>query len=307
MEQCFSFDDVLMIPEESHVLPSEAKLKTNLTRKIQLNIPLISAAMDTVTGTKMAIALALAGGIGVIHRNLPIEIQAEKVKLVKAFDLESKYDNASLDEHRKLRVAAAVGTSEADIARTEKLLAAGVDAIVVDTAHGHSAKVKKVIIEIKKLLSSQSLIVGNVATLAAADYLIEAGVDAVKVGIGPGSICTTRIIAGIGIPQFSAIQNVAKACSSSGVCLIADGGIKSSGDIAKAIGAGAHTVMIGSLFAGTDESLGELVEHNGKQYKSYRGMGSMSAIKDGSYERYFQSDKVSSGKLYILSGNPPTL
>ncbi|MDZ5761750.1 Inosine-5'-monophosphate dehydrogenase [Candidatus Cyrtobacter comes] len=298
IERHLSFDDVLLVPQESNILPNEVSLKTKLTKNITLNIPIMSAAMDTVTDSNMAIAVALSGGIGTIHRNFAIEEQSQQVMMVKQFQVNhNEHQDALLDNSERLRVAAAIGTSNDDIVRAEKLIEAGADVIVVDTAHGHSTKVLKIIKTIKEVLGNIAIIAGNIATESAAYYLIEAGVEAVKVGIGPGSICTTRIISGVGVPQFSAIQAVAKACTASNVTLIADGGIKGSGDIAKAIGAGADLVMIGSLLAGTDESPGNIIDIDGKKYKYYRGMGSLGAIKAGAHDRYSQSDKVKSGKF----------
>lgn len=284
-----SFDDVLIVPAKSNVLPNETDLSTTLTQKIKLNIPLISAAMDTVTESQMAIAMAMLGGIGVLHRNLTIQEQANEVNKVKNFNFDSSSNpNASVDNKGRLIVAAAIGTAKEDILRAEKLIESEVDAIVIDTAHGHSYKVMSMIEEIQKLVNNQSIIAGNIATKEAAIDLINLGVDAVKVGIGAGSICTTRIISGIGVPQFAAIRDVAEVCINSNICLIADGGIRNSGDVAKAIAAGADSIMIGSLFAGMDESPGEIITAQGEKYKRYRGMGSIGAMKAGSSDRYFQ-------------------
>ncbi|MBX3456330.1 IMP dehydrogenase [Ferrovibrio sp.] len=405
--EAYTFDDVLLQPGASEVLPSQVDTRTRLTRSIQLNIPLISSAMDTVTEARMAIAMAQAGGIGVIHKNLTIEEQAREVAVVKKFesgmvinpltimpdatladalammerygihgipvtegergklvgiltnrdvrfatdmsqpvrelmtkdrlvtvregvrmeeakrllhqariekllvvddqghcvglitvkDIEKaqKYPNAAKDEQGRLRVAAATSVGEDGLARAEALIAAGVDVLVVDTAHGHSAGVLRTISEIKKRSNSTQVMGGNVATAEGAQALIDAGVDAVKVGIGPGSICTTRIVAGVGVPQLTAVLDAVSVSQKANVPVIADGGIKFSGDVAKAIAAGADCCMIGSLLAGTDEAPGEVFLYQGRSYKSYRGMGSIGAMGRGSADRYFQqevSDKL---------------
>ncbi len=403
-----TYDDVLLVPAYSEVLPREVNLKTNFTRNIELNIPIVSAAMDTVTDAKMAIAMAQEGGIGVIHKNMTIEQQAKEVykvkraengmiinpitieedavvadalflmkenhiggipvvrdknKLVgivsnrdlrferklnrpirdvmtkdnlittteltdfeKAADILQEYKieklpvidnngclvglitykdiikikarpNASKDSRGRLRVAAAVGVTSDSIERVQALYDMGVDAIVVDTAHGHS----KGVIEMVKILKTQfpelEMVVGNVATAEAALDLVKAGADAIKVGIGPGSICTTRIVAGVGYPQLSAVINVAKALKNTGVPVIADGGIRYSGDIVKAIVAGGNTVMLGSLFAGVDEAPGETIIFEGRKFKTYRGMGSVEAMQQGSKDRYFQDAEDDIKKL----------
>ncbi len=410
MEACYSFDDILLLPAYSNILPCDADTKTYLTNSIELNIPLISSAMDTVTESGFAIAIAQHGGIGCIHKNLSIDEQVLEVRRVKKYeswivynpitispdktvaeaislmrehnysgipvvdqrklvgiltnrdvrfiedqnmnvkvsevmtkdklvtvreqgvnsasamkllhenriekllvvdenscciglitvkDIEkyNRYPNSCKDSKGRLRVAAAIGTGKKDgIDRCEALIGEEVDVVVVDTAHGHSENVINTIREIKKMYPNTQLIGGNIVTKEAAEALIDAGVDAVKVGIGPGSICTTRIVTGVGVPQFSAIKNVAEACRARNVRLIADGGVKYSGDVAKAIAAGADSVMIGSIFAGTDESPGEIIMYKGRAYKGYRGMGSISAMKRGSASRYFQ-DKDSKLKL----------
>ncbi|MDG7052798.1 MAG: IMP dehydrogenase [Wolbachia endosymbiont of Alcedoecus sp.] len=410
MEACYSFDDILLLPAHSNILLCDADTKTYLTNSIELNIPLISSAMDTVTESDFAIAIAQHGGIGCIHKNLSIDEQVSEVRRVKKYeswivynpitispdktvaeaislmkehnysgipvvdqfklvgiltnrdvrfiedqnmgvkvsevmtkdklitvreqevdsasamkllhenriekllvvdenscciglitvkDIEkyNRYPNSCKDSKGRLRVAAAVGTGKKDsIERCEALIGEEIDVIVVDTAHGHSENVISTIREIKAMYPNTQLVGGNIATKEAAEVLIDAGVDAVKVGIGPGSICTTRIVTGVGVPQFSAIQSVAEVCKARKVRLIADGGIKYSGDVAKAIAAGADSVMIGSLFAGTDESPGEIIMYKGRAYKGYRGMGSISAMKRGSASRYFQ-DKDSKLKL----------
>ena len=399
LEQGLTYDDVLLVPAYSEVLPRDVKLNTKFTRNINLNIPIISAAMDTVTESQMAIAMAREGGIGVLHKNMTIAEQADKVRIVKraesgmildpvtmtkaasvgdAKDYMSRYkiggipivdeegklegivtnrdlrfekdllrpitqvmttENlitvtqgtslaeaedilqhhkieklpvvddqyilvglitfrditnhtdkpiANKDSYGRLRVAAAVGVTGDVIDRTRALVEVDVDAIVIDTAHGHTKGVVTVLKEVKKNFPTLDVVVGNIATAAAAKYLVENGADAVKVGIGPGSICTTRIIAGVGYPQLSAVLAVADAIKGSGVPVIADGGIRYTGDIPKAIAAGADSVMLGSLLAGTKESPGETIIYEGRKFKSYRGMGSVEAMKKGSKDRYFQ-------------------
>ena len=282
-----TYDDVLLLPDASDVVPSEVDTKTRLTQKISLEIPLVSSAMDTVTESEMAIAMAKAGGIGIIHRNLPIEEQVKNVKAVKPHGI----------------VGAAVGVGDDGFARATALIEAGVDVVVVDTAHGHHRAVLDSIARIKKEFPNIQIIGGNVATRAGAQALINAGADAVKVGVGPGSICTTRVVAGVGVPQITAIMEAHKACVKAGIPLIADGGLQYSGDIAKAIVAGADSVMLGSLLAGCDESPGELVEVGGKKFKAYRGMGSLGAMqsrgdkKSYSKDRYMQDDVLAEDKL----------
>ncbi|WP_258360483.1 IMP dehydrogenase [Moorella sulfitireducens (nom. illeg.)] len=395
-----TFDDVLLLPGESEVLPREVDISSNFTRHIRLNTPLVSAAMDTVTEARMAISMAREGGIGVIHKNMSIDRQAKEVDRVKRSehgvitdpmsltpdhrvrdavalmehyhisgvpitvngklvgiitnrdirfeenydrpiaevmtrenlvtapvgttlseamailrrykieklplvdedynlkglitikDIEKtrKYPQASKDEKGRLRVAAAVGTGADTMARVEALVGSGVDAIVVDTAHGQARSVLETVRRIKAAFPGIELVAGNVATAEGARALCEAGVDAVKVGVGPGSICTTRVIAGIGVPQITAIIECARATAPFGVPIIADGGIKYSGDVTKALAAGASTVMIGSLLAGTEESPGEIEIFQGRSFKSYRGMGSLAAMKEGSKDRYFQEE-----------------
>ena len=403
-----SFDDVLIKPAQSSVLPNEATTLTNITKNIKLAIPLISSAMDTVTEYKVAISMAQSGGLGIIHKNMSIQEQADQVKWVKRYetgmvvnpvtispnktlldalnlmkaenisgipvvedssnklvgiltnrdvrfatddtqlikelmtsknlitvndavntteaknllhkhrieklivvdneyrctglitvkDIEKSqlYPNATKDNKGSLRVGAAIGVGDEAIKRAEQLILAGVDVLVVDTAHGHSDKVLSTVQKIKKI-TKVDIIAGNVATKEATKALIDAGADCVKVGIGPGSICTTRIVAGIGVPQFSAILECAVEAKKAGIAVIGDGGIKYSGDIAKAIGAGAKAVMVGSLFAGTDESPGEVYLFKGRSYKSYRGMGSIGAMARGSADRYFQEEIKETMKL----------
>ena len=408
IQKALTFDDVLLLPAHSRVLPRDVSLKTRLTRKLQLNMPLVSAAMDTVTEARLAIAIAQEGGIGIIHKNLPPKAQAAEVAKVKRFESgvvrdpvtvppempvrevialqrerkisgfpvvkggkvvgivtnrdlrfetqldqpvknimtpqkklvtvregasrqeakelmhqhrlervlvvdedfqlkglvtvqdilkESEHPNACKDSHGKLRAGAAVGVGEGTEERVEALIEAGADVLVVDTAHGHAQGVLDRVQWIKKSFKNIEVIGGNVGTGDGAKALVDHGADGVKVGIGPGSICTTRIVAGVGVPQITAIQNVAAALERSGVPLIADGGIRYSGDIAKALGAGAHTVMLGSLFAGTDESPGEIELFQGRSYKSYRGMGSLGAMQKGAADRYFQDSEMNVDKL----------
>ncbi len=412
-----TFDDILLEPAASEVLPANTKTETQLTKSIKLGIPLVSAAMDTVTESSLAIAMAQAGGIGVIHKNFDVAEQASEVKKVKKFesgmvvnpvtidpnatladaqhlmdhhgfsgfpvvknksgklvgiltnrdvrfaidpnqkvselmaqdsknkplvtvnegvaleeakrllhkhrieklvvvddnfscvglitvkDMEKaqKFPNACKDEKGRLRVAAATGVGDAGFERAEALLESEVDIIVVDTAHGHSSRVLASVEKIKKLSNYTQVLAGNVATADGAKALIDAGADSVKVGIGPGTICTTRMIAGVGVPQFTAIMETSKVCNKLGVPIIADGGVKYSGDIAKAIAAGADCVMIGSLFAGTEESPGEVFLYQGRSYKSYRGMGSLGAMARGSADRYFQ-EEIASNQKFVPEG-----
>jgi IMP dehydrogenase len=275
IKESLTFDDVLMLPRFSNVLPTETNITLNLTKKINLKVPFLSSAMDTVTESDMAIAIGQAGGIGVIHRNLKIKKQSDEVKKVKK---------------NNLFVGAAIGTNEEDIERAKSLLDYGVDLIVIDTAHGHSAKVLKILSKLKKISKQTTICVGNIATGEAARQLYNSGADIIKVGIGPGSICTTRMVAGIGVPQISAIMEVKKALLKKKIKIISDGGIKFSGDIAKALAAGADGIMMGSIFAGTDESPGKKFKIKGKIYKHYRGMGSIGAMSSGSANRYFQKN-----------------
>ncbi|MBI0408877.1 MAG: IMP dehydrogenase [Nitrosomonadaceae bacterium] len=408
VQKALTFDDVLLLPAHSVVLPRDVKLATKLTRSISLNIPLVSAAMDTVTESRLAIVLAQEGGIGIIHKNMPTESQAAHVTKVKRFEsgvvkdpitippsmtvrevlnltrhhkisglpvvegskvvgivtnrdlrfetnldqpirdimtpkdrlvtvkegtsreeamallhqhrLErvlvvnssfelcglitvkdiiktSEHPNACKDDLGRLRVGAAIGVGEGSDERAEALAEAGVDVLVVDTAHGHSQSVLERVQWVKKRFPHIQVIGGNIATAVAAKALVDHGADGVKVGIGPGSICTTRIVAGVGVPQITAIQNVAAALSGTGVPMIADGGIRYSGDIAKAIAAGANSVMLGGLFAGTEESPGDIELFQGRSYKTYRGMGSLSAMQQGSSDRYFQQAERDAEKL----------
>ncbi|HEP3349282.1 TPA: IMP dehydrogenase [Streptococcus pyogenes] len=410
LKKGYTFDDVLLIPAESHVLPNEVDLKTKLADNLTLNIPIITAAMDTVTGSKMAIAIARAGGLGVIHKNMSITEQAEEVRKVKrsengviidpffltpehkvseaeelmqryrisgvpivetlanrklvgiitnrdmrfisdynapisehmtsehlvtaavGTDLETaerilhehrieklplvdnsgrlsglitikdiekviEFPHAAKDEFGRLLVAAAVGVTSDTFERAEALFEAGADAIVIDTAHGHSAGVLRKIAEIRAHFPNRTLIAGNIATAEGARALYDAGVDVVKVGIGPGSICTTRVVAGVGVPQVTAIYDAAAVAREYGKTIIADGGIKYSGDIVKALAAGGNAVMLGSMFAGTDEAPGGTEIYQGRKFKTYRGMGSIAAMKKGSSDRYFQGSVNEANKL----------
>lgn len=294
-----TFDDVLLIPAESHVLPNEVKLDTKLAPNLQLHIPLISAGMDTVTEGNMAIAMAENGGLGVIHKNLSIEAQVEEVKKAKRKTVDPNLPHPAVDDQGRLLAAAAVGVTSDTFERAESLLEAGADAIVIDTAHGHSAGVLRKIKEIREHFPNATLIAGNVATGEGTAALFDAGVDVVKVGIGPGSICTTRIVAGVGVPQITAIYDAASVAQKYGKKIIADGGIKYSGDVVKALAAGGNAVMLGSMFSGTTEAPGAIFTNEGKQFKSYRGMGSVGAMSQqhGSSDRYFQGGVNEANKL----------
>ena len=275
IKEALTFDDILLLPKYSNVLPSNTNISLNLTKKIFLKVPFLTSAMDTVTESKMAIAIAREGGLGIIHRNLDIKRQSNEVKKVK---------------DKKLLVGAAIGTNLDDLDRARSLALEGVDLIVIDTAHGHSEKVLKTLVKVKKIIKNTPICVGNVATGEAAKKLYNFGADIIKVGIGPGSICTTRMVAGIGVPQISAIMDVKKSLDKKKIKIISDGGIKFSGDIAKAFAAGADAIMMGSIFAGTDESPGKKFRNKGKIYKHYRGMGSIGAMSSGSANRYFQKN-----------------
>lgn len=294
-----TFDDVLLIPAESHILPNEVNLTTELTPNLKLHIPLISSGMDTVTESKMAIAMAENGGLGVIHKNLSIAAQVDEVVIVKSKKIDPNLPHPSVDKNNRLLVAAAVGITSDTFERANSLIDAGVDAIVVDTAHGHSAGVLRKIAEIRKHFPKVTLIAGNVATQTGAEALFEAGVDVVKVGIGPGSICTTRVVAGVGVPQITAIFDAAQAAKKYNKTIIADGGIKYSGDVVKALAAGGNAVMLGSMLSGTTEAPGTIFVNEGKKYKSYRGMGSIGAMSQqhGSSDRYFQGGVNEANKL----------
>ncbi len=282
IKEALTFDDVLMLPRYSNVLPNNTNIETSLTNKIKLKVPFLSSAMDTVTESNMAIAIAQLGGIGIIHRNLNITNQSKEVIKVKRQNLLS---------------GAAIGTSNEDLERARSLLDSGVDLIVIDTAHGHSKNVIDILAKIKKISRDTPICVGNIATGEAAKNLFNSGANIIKVGIGPGSICTTRMVAGIGVPQISAIMEVKKSLNKKKVRIISDGGIKFSGDIAKALAAGADAIMMGSIFAGTDESPGKKFKINGKFYKKYRGMGSIGAMSSGSANRYFQKNYKDKSKF----------
>ena len=287
IKEALTFDDVTLVPKYSEILPSEVDTSIKLTQFLKLKVPLLSSAMDTVTESKMAIAIARSGGLGIIHRNLDIKKQVSEIKKVKK---------------QKLLVGAAVGAGPNEFERAEAISRENLDMIVVDTAHGHTKKVSEIIRFIKKIKNKKTaLCAGNIATPDAAKFLLKLGVDVIKVGIGPGSICTTRLVAGIGVPQLSAILNVRKGIKKKDVKIISDGGIKYSGDLAKAFAAGADAVMIGSLFAGTDETPGKLIKRNGKLFKSFRGMGSVGAMNKGSADRYFQKKQKDTSK-YVPEG-----
>ncbi len=294
-----TFDDVLLIPAESHVLPNEVDLSTQLADNLKLHIPLISAGMDTVTEGPMAIAMALQGGLGVVHKNMSIQAQAGEVANVKSVVVPASATKAAVDDQNRLLCAAAVGVTSDTFERAEALLKAGADAIVIDTAHGHSAGVLRKVKEIREHFPDVTLIAGNVATGEATAALFDAGVDVVKVGIGPGSICTTRVVAGVGVPQITAIYDAATVAREYGKPIIADGGIKYSGDVVKALAAGGNAVMLGSMLSGTTEAPGEVFEDQGKKYKAYRGMGSVGAMAQahGSSDRYFQGGVNEANKL----------
>ncbi len=286
INEALTFDDVTLTPQYSKVLPSDVSTKTYLSKNLHLDIPIISSAMDTVTESKMAIAIAREGGIGVIHRNLSIDRQIKEIQKVKS---------------KGLKVGAAVGTNESEFSRVKNIIKLGVDLIVVDTAHGHSQKVADIIMKINKIKTKKTtLCAGNIATANAAKFLCKLGVDLIKVGIGPGSICTTRLVAGIGVPQLSALLDVKKGLKKN-VKMISDGGIKFSGDIAKALAAGADAVMVGSLLAGTSEAPGKIIKKKGKLFKVFRGMGSVGAMNKGSADRYFQKKQKDKSK-YVPEG-----
>jgi len=288
IKEALTFDDVTLAPSYSEILPSETSTSIKLSKYLSLKIPIMSSAMDTVTEGKMAIALGEKGGIGIIHRNLSVKKQIQEIRKTKS---------------KNLLVGAAVGANSDEHKRAEQILKENLDLIVVDTAHAHSKKVSNIIKKIIKIKPKKTaLCAGNIATKEAAKFLIKLGVDIIKVGIGPGSICTTRLVAGIGVPQLSAILNVRKGLkNNSRVSIIADGGIKFSGDIAKALAAGADAVMVGSLFAGTDQAPGKIIKKNGKYFKSFRGMGSIGAMNKGSADRYFQTKQKNASK-YVPEG-----
>ncbi len=291
----YTFDDLLLVPSYSEVVPIQVKLETKLTKKITLSIPVLSAAMDTVTESKMAIALAKLGGLGIIHKNMSIEDQVNDILAVKNASFTE--EDATKDELGKLRVGAAVGVSKNTLERIDALVLAGVDIIAVDSAHGQSKGVIDTIRSIRAKYPDLDIIGGNIVTAQAAIDLIYAGATCLKVGVGPGSICTTRVVAGVGVPQLSAINDVYSVTKQYKIGIIADGGIKLSGDIPKALAAGADCVMLGSLLAGCSESPGEIFIQDGIQYKTYIGMGSLTAMQRGSSDRYFQGGVKELNKL----------
>ncbi len=298
LQEGYTFDDVLLVPAYSTVVPAEVKLGTRLTDKIHLNIPVTSAAMDTVTEDRMATKLALLGGLGFIHKNMGIEEQANMVKLVKEAVIADEYkETAAVDADGRLLVGAAVSVADNTMERVAALMAEGVDIITVDSAHGHSQGVLNYIKLISETYPEVDIVGGNVVTAQAAIDLIYAGASVIKVGVGPGSICTTRVVAGVGVPQLTAVNDVYQVAKTYNIGIIADGGISQSGDIVKALAAGGDVVMLGGLLAGTEETPGQVIEVNGKKAKTYVGMGSLSAMKRGSSDRYFQGGEKELKKL----------
>lgn len=295
IKEGYTFDDLLLVPAYSTVVPADVSLKTRLCDGIELSIPVCSAAMDTVTESAMAIALAQSGGIGFIHKNLSVDAQADMVRAVKQAVVSSK--DAAVDSNGKLLAGAAVGVSETTMVRVKELVEAGVDILTVDSAHGHSKGVIDTVAKIHKAYPKLPLVGGNIVTSDAAQALIQAGASVLKVGVGPGSICTTRIVSGVGVPQLSAISDVVQVAKRYNVGVIADGGIKFSGDIVKALAAGADAVMLGGLLAGCEETPGDIIEVYGKRVKTYVGMGSLSAMQRGSSDRYFQGGQKELKKL----------
>lgn len=298
-----TFEDVkLMNDKNTTVQANNVNVSTSLTPTLKLNIPLISAAMDTVTEANFAIELAKLGGLGVIHKNMTIAEQADEVQQVKTATFDPKqYDHAAVDAKEQLLVAGAVGVTSDTVKRVEAMVNAGVDAIVLDSAHGHSEGVLRKVTEVRNAFPDLNIIAGNIATSEGAAALYDAGADVVKVGIGPGSICTTRVVAGIGVPQISAVRDAADEGVRRGKAIIADGGAKTAEDIVKAMAAGGNAVMLGSMFSGTKETPGEIFEDNGKKYKTYRGMGSIAAMEAGSKDRYFQGE-VNEAKKMVPEG-----
>lgn len=289
-KDALTFDDVLLVPQYSEITPDMADVSTKLTNTFKMNVPFLSAAMDTVSEHKLVTALALAGGLGVIHKNMSIADQAKEVEMVKNYELDNeKYKRALIDKKGRLCVGAAIGVTADMMDRVHALMDSGVDVFVLDSAHGDSKNIINAIKNLRLEYPSMELIAGNVATYEGALDLMKAGASAVKVGMGPGSICTTRIIAGIGVPQLQAVMDCARASKEMNVPIIADGGIKYSGDVVKALAAGANTVMLGGLFATCEEAPGDIYESNGKKYRTYRGMGSIEAMAKGSTDRYFQT------------------
>ncbi|MGB2509913.1 IMP dehydrogenase [Leuconostoc suionicum] len=298
-----TFEDVKLVDDlQSTVTPESVSVTTTLTPTLKLNIPLLSAAMDTVTEARFATALAKLGGLGVIHKNMTISAQADEVRKVKTATFDSAdFSNAAVDAEGRLLVAGAVGVTNDTVDRVQAMVEAGVDAIVLDSAHGHSEGVLRKVSEVRSTFPNLNIIAGNIATREGAAALYDAGADVVKIGIGPGSICTTRVVAGIGVPQVSAIRDAALEAAARGKKIIADGGVKTSLDIVKAISAGGNAVMLGSMFSGTEETPGEVFEDNGQKYKTYRGMGSIAAMENGSKDRYFQGE-VNEAKKMVPEG-----
>lgn len=289
-KDALTFDDVLLVPQYSEITPDMADVSTKLTNTFKMNVPFLSAAMDTVSEHKLVTALALAGGLGIIHKNMSIADQAKEVEMVKNYEFDNeKYKRVLIDKKGRLCVGAAIGVTADMMDRVHALMDAGVDVFVLDSAHGDSKNIINAIKNLRLEYPSMELIAGNVATYEGALDLMKAGASAVKVGMGPGSICTTRIIAGIGVPQLQAVMDCARASKEMNVPIIADGGIKYSGDVVKALAAGANTVMLGGLFATCEEAPGDIYESNGKKYRIYRGMGSIEAMAKGSTDRYFQT------------------
>ncbi|AMS10662.1 IMP dehydrogenase [Erysipelothrix rhusiopathiae] len=306
IKEAYTFDDLLLVPAKSEVVPAQVKLQTRLTDKITLNIPIVSAAMDTVTEDAMAIMLAKLGGMGFVHKNMPVEAQAAMIKAVKETEVESSFEDANIDPQGRLRVGAAVGVGESSLERVRALVDAGVDIVAVDSAHGHSQGVIDTVRMIRAEFPELDIVGGNIVTAQGATDLIYAGANVIKVGVGPGSICTTRVVAGVGVPQLTAVNDVYSVARQYGVGVIADGGIKLSGDIAKALAAGGSCVMLGGLLAGTEETPGEVMEVFGKKVKGYVGMGSLSAMQRGSSDRYFQGG-VSELKKLVPEGIEATV
>ncbi|WP_273714402.1 IMP dehydrogenase [Leuconostoc mesenteroides] len=298
-----TFEDVKLVGDlQSTVTPESVSVTTSLTPTLKLNIPLLSAAMDTVTEARFATALAKLGGLGVIHKNMTISAQADEVRKVKTATFDSAdFPNAAVDAEGHLLVAGAVGVTNDTVDRVQAMVEAGADAIVLDSAHGHSEGVLRKVSEVRSTFPNLNIIAGNIATREGAAALYDAGADVVKIGIGPGSICTTRVVAGIGVPQVSAIRDAALEAAARGKKIIADGGVKTSLDIVKAISAGGNAVMLGSMFSGTEETPGEVFEDNGQKYKTYRGMGSIAAMENGSKDRYFQGE-VNEAKKMVPEG-----
>lgn len=298
-----TFEDVKLVDDlQSTVTPESVSVTTSLTPTLKLNIPLLSAAMDTVTEARFATALAKLGGLGVIHKNMTISAQADEVRKVKTATFDSAdFPNAAVDAEGYLLVAGAVGVTNDTVDRVQAMVEAGADAIVLDSAHGHSEGVLRKVSEVRSTFPNLNIIAGNIATREGAAALYDAGADVVKIGIGPGSICTTRVVAGIGVPQVSAIRDAALEAAARGKKIIADGGVKTSLDIVKAISAGGNAVMLGSMFSGTEETPGEVFEDNGQKYKTYRGMGSIAAMENGSKDRYFQGE-VNEAKKMVPEG-----